>query len=139
MTTAAEIMTAEMHSVRDDQNLADAAALMRDHEVGALPVVDEKGTLIGIITDRDIVVRGVAEGADLSATTAGSIAQGIVSTVDAGEDVQRIVDIMGDQQIKRLPVVQDGRLVGMISESDLARNVGNEHVAHFVQMVYGRN
>ncbi|MGC5584109.1 CBS domain-containing protein [Ornithinimicrobium sp. W1679] len=138
MTTAREIMTAEMHTVTEDQSLAEAATLMRDHGVGALPVMSGDGSLSGIVTDRDIVVRGVAEGADLATTTVGSVAQGIVSTVGSEEDVDRIVDTMGDQQIKRLPVVDGGRLVGMISESDLARHVSDDKVAHFVQMVYGR-
>ena len=68
----------------------------------------------------------------------GPLAGGIVSTVGPDEDVDRIVDIMGDQQIKRLPVMEGDRLVGMISESDLARHVSDDKVAHFVQMVYGR-
>lgn len=138
MSTAREIMTADMHTVTEEQTLAHAAAVMRDHGVGSLPVLAMDGALSGIVTDRDIVVRGVAEGADLTTTTVGSIAQGIVSTVGLDEEVDRIVDTMGDQQIKRLPVVDGGRLVGMISESDLARHVSDDKVAHFVQMVYGR-
>lgn len=138
MTTAREIMTKGAQVVREDQNLVEAATMMRDHEVGALPVIGENGDLIGIITDRDIVVRGVAGDTDLEATSAGSVAGGIVSTVAADEDVDRIVDIMGDQQIKRLPVVEDDEVIGMISESDLARHVSEDKIAHFVKMVYGR-
>ncbi|MFC6422537.1 CBS domain-containing protein [Ornithinimicrobium tianjinense] len=138
MTTAREIMTAAMHTVTEDQSLAEAATLMRDQGVGALPVLAADGSLRGIVTDRDLVVRGLAEGADPASTTVGSLAQGIVSTITPDEDVDRIIDTMGDQQIKRLPVLEDGRLVGMISESDLARNVSDDKVAHFVQMVYGR-
>ncbi|GAA5157951.1 signal transduction protein [Ornithinimicrobium tianjinense] len=131
-------MTAAMHTVTEDQSLAEAATLMRDQGVGALPVLAADGSLRGIVTDRDLVVRGLAEGADPASTTVGSLAQGIVSTITPDEDVDRIIDTMGDQQIKRLPVLEDGRLVGMISESDLARNVSDDKVAHFVQMVYGR-
>lgn len=131
-------MTAEMHTVTEDQSLVDAAAVMRERGVGAVPVLNDEGTLSGIITDRDIVVEAVASGADLASTTVGSLARGIVSTVGPDEDVDRIVDTMGDQQIKRVPVLEDGRLVGMISESDLARHVSDDKVAHFVQMVYGR-
>ncbi|SOC55321.1 CBS domain-containing protein [Ornithinimicrobium cerasi] len=138
MTTAREIMTAQMHTVTEDQSLVEAAALMRDHGVGALPVLGSDGGLVGIVTDRDIVVRGVADGADLASMTVGGVAHGIVSTVAPDEDVDRVLDTMGDQQIKRLPVVEEGRLVGMISESDLARHVADDKVAHFVQMVYGR-
>ena len=138
MTTAREIMTAAMHTVTQDQSLVEAATLMRDHGVGALPVLAADGGLVGIVTDRDIVVRGVAGGVDVSGTTVGEVAHGIVSTVSPDEEVDRVVDTMGDQQIKRLPVLEEGRLVGMISESDLARHVTDDKVAHFVQMVYGR-
>ena len=138
MTTAREIMTTQMHTVTEDQSVVEAAGLMRDHGVGALPVVSNDGSLAGIVTDRDIVVSAVAEGSDLSTTSVGPLAGGIVSTVGPDEDVDRIVDIMGDQQIKRLPVMEGDRLVGMISESDLARHVSEDKVAHFVQMVYGR-
>jgi CBS domain-containing protein len=138
MTTAREIMTTQMHTVTEDQSIVEAAGLMRDHGVGALPVVSADGSLAGIVTDRDIVVSAVAEGSDPSTTSVGPLAGGIVSTVGPDEDVDRIVDIMGDQQIKRLPVMEGDRLVGMISESDLARHVSDDKVAHFVQMVYGR-
>ncbi len=81
----------------------------------------------------------MAEGVSCADTTVGSLAQGIVSTVEADEDVDRIVDLMGEQQVKRMPVMENGELVGMISESDLARNVGEDKIHHFVQMVYGRD
>ena len=138
MTTAREIMSDGAHVLREDQNLLEAAGLMRDHGVGALPVVSADGALTGIVTDRDIVVGAVAEGADLAGTTVGSVSHGIVSTVSADEDVERIVDIMGDQQIKRLPVMDGDQVIGMISESDLARNVAEDKIVHFVKMVYGR-
>lgn len=138
MTTAREIMTTDLHTLSEDQSLVDAAQVMRDQGVGAVPVVGGDGSLIGIVTDRDITVGAVAGGGDLSSTTVGSLAQGIVSTVGPDEDINRIVDIMGDQQVKRLPVMEDGNLVGIISEADLARHVDEGHVAHFVQMVYGR-
>lgn len=138
MTTAREIMTADPHTLREDQSLVEAAQIMRDHGVGAVPVLGADGSLSGIVTDRDIVTAGVAGGGDLSSTTVGSLAQGIVSTVAPDEDVNRIVDTMGGQQVKRLPVLDGGRLVGIISEADLARHVAEDHLAHFVQMVYGR-
>ena len=138
MSTAREIMTQGAQVLREDQSLLEAATMMRDHGVGALPVVSADGGVTGIITDRDIVVNAVAEGQDLGSTTVGSMAHGIVSTVSPDEDVDRIVDTMGDQQIKRLPVVEGDQVIGMISESDLARGVSEDKIAHFVKMVYGR-
>lgn len=139
MTTAREIMNSGIKSIREDQTRAEAAVLMRDLDVGSLPVQSADGALKGIITDRDIVVRACAEGRDLAATPAGELAQGIVSTIGPDEPVETIVDLMGTQQVKRMPVVDNGEVVGMISESDLARNVAEDQIHHFVTMVYGRN
>ncbi|USQ75244.1 CBS domain-containing protein [Ornithinimicrobium cryptoxanthini] len=139
MTTAREIMNSGIQSIREDQSLSEAAAMMRDLGVGCLPVQSGEGALTGIITDRDIVVRACAEGRDLASTPAGELAQGIVSTIGPDEPVETIVDLMGSQQVKRLPVVDNGEVIGMISESDLARNVAEDQIHHFVTMVYGRN
>lgn len=138
MATAREIMSQGAHTAREDQSVVDAAALMRDHGIGALPVVGQDGSLTGIVTDRDIAVGAVADGRSLGEMRVGELAQGIVSTVRADEDVERIVDTMGDQQIKRLPVMDGDQVIGMISESDLARNVAEDKIVHFVKMVYGR-
>lgn len=139
MATAREIMNPQAHTVRHDQSVGDAARMMRDLGVGALPVQDADDNVIGIVTDRDIVVGCCADGQDPGSVQVGTLAQGIVSTVEADEDVDRIVDLMGEQQVKRMPVMENGSLVGMISESDLARNVSEDKVHHFVQMVYGRD
>ncbi|QDO89189.1 CBS domain-containing protein [Ornithinimicrobium ciconiae] len=139
MSTAREIMNTGIKTVREDQSLIEAATMMRDLGVGCLPVQSAEGGLSGIITDRDIVVRACAEGRDLSATPAGELAQGIVSTIGLDEPVDTIVDLMGTQQVKRMPVVENGEVVGMISESDLARHVSEDKINHFVTMVYGRN
>lgn len=139
MSTAREIMNSGIRTVTEDQTLAEAAVLMRDLDVGALPVQSTDGALTGIITDRDIVVRACAENRDLASTRAGELAQGIVSTIGPDEPVETVVDLMGTQQVKRMPVVENGAVVGIISESDLAKGVGEDQVHHFVQMVYGRD
>lgn len=139
MSTAREIMNSGIRTVTEDQTLAEAAVLMRDLDVGALPVQSTDGALTGIITDRDIVVRACAENRDLASTRAGELAQGIVSTIGPDEPVETVVDLMGTQQVKRMPVVENGAVVGIISESDLAKGVGEDQIHHFVQMVYGRD
>lgn len=139
MSTAREIMNSGIQTLTDDQTLAEAATLMRDLGVGSLPVQSAEGALTGIITDRDIVVRACAEGRDLASTRAGELAQGIISTIGPDEPVETIVDLMGTQQVKRMPVVENGTVIGIISESDLARNVAEDQINHFVTMVYGRN
>ncbi|WP_022924863.1 CBS domain-containing protein [Serinicoccus marinus] len=139
MTTARDIMTPQAHTVGDSASLVEAATLMRDHGVGALPVTSDDGALAGIITDRDIVVNGVAASHDVGAVAVGTVTQGIVSTVSPDEDVDRVVGVMGDQQIKRLVVVDGHDVVGMISESDLARSVDEDKIVDFVKRVYGRS
>lgn len=139
MSTAREIMSSGIQTIGGDQTLSEAAAMMRDLGVGSLPVQDPDGTLHGIITDRDIVVRACAEGRDLTSTQASELAQGIVSTIGPDEPVETIVDLMGTQQVKRMPVVEDGTVIGIISESDLAKNVAEDQITHFVKMVYGRD
>jgi CBS domain-containing protein len=139
MSTAREIMNGNVTTIREDQTLTEAAVAMRDQGIGSLPVQSSDGGLTGIITDRDIVVQAAAGGLDLSTTRAGDLAQGIVSTIGPDESVDTIVDLMGTQQVKRMPVVENGAVIGMISESDLARHVAEDKLNHFVTMVYGRN
>ena len=79
----------------------------------------------------------MCQGRDLNSTPAGELAQGIVSTIGPDEPVETIVDLRGTQQVKRLPVVEGGEVIGVISESDLARNVAEDQIHHFVTMVYG--
>lgn len=138
MTTARDIMSTEVHTLGEEQSLVHAAEIMRDHGVGAVPVLSADGRLAGILTDRNIVVDGVASGRDLGATAVSGVARGIVSTVSPDEDIERIVATMGDQQIKRLVVVEGSQVVGMISEADLARHVADDKVVDLVKMVYGR-
>ncbi|WP_298890593.1 CBS domain-containing protein [uncultured Serinicoccus sp.] len=138
MTTARDIMTPQAYTVQESASLVEAATLMREHGVGALPVVSTDGVLVGIVTDRDIVVHGVAALPDMGAVSVTSITSGIVSTVQPDEEVERVVDVMGDQQIKRLVVVEGHEILGVISESDLARHVDEDKVVDFVQRVYGR-
>jgi CBS domain-containing protein len=138
MTTARDIMHTGAQCVAEDQTLAEAAQMMRDLGVGALPICGNDKLLHGIITDRDIVIKAVAEGLDLSSCTAGQLAQGHLTYVDADTDMDTVVDLMGREQIKRLPVIHDHQLVGMISEADLAQHLDDHHLSLFVERVFAR-
>jgi CBS domain-containing protein len=138
MTTARDIMHTGANCIAEDQTLLDAARMMRDMGVGSLPICGNDGKLHGIITDRDIVIKAVAEGKDLSSCTAAELAQGHVTYVDADTDMDTIVDLMGREQVKRMPVIHDHQLVGMISESDLARHLDDKHLSKFVERVFAR-
>lgn len=137
MTTAREIMNAGVRCVEEDQSLVEAARLMRDLGVGALPICGRDNRLHGIITDRDIVLRCVAEGRDPASMKAGELS-GHLHWVNAEDDLSHVLRTMEEHQIRRLPVVDDDRLVGMVSEADLARHLDEESLARFVERVYAR-
>ncbi|HEY3010371.1 MAG TPA: CBS domain-containing protein [Micromonosporaceae bacterium] len=136
MSTAREIMHMGAECVRPDETLAATAAKMRDLHVGALPISDGDDQLYGIVTDRDIVVRGLAEGLDPRTTTAQDLARGVPISVDAGSDVGDVLRTMEEYKIRRLPVMDNSRLVGMISEADVATHLGEDQVSEFVAAVY---
>lgn len=139
MTTARDIMHAGTQCITEDQTLDQAAMMMRDMGVGSLPICGKDQKLHGIITDRDIVIKCVAEGKDPSTCTAGELAQGMVTWVDADTDMMTVVDTMGREQIKRMPVMSDHKLVGMISESDLAKHLDDKQLSRFVEGVFARS
>lgn len=139
MTTAREIMHPGAECIGINDNLQVAAQRMRDLGVGALPICGEDDRLHGIITDRDIVITCVASGLDPHAMTAGDLAQGTPYVADADDDMDAVLHTMQAHQIRRLPVIDNHRLVGMISEADVARNLPDEKVAEFVEAVYARS
>ncbi|MGW0826164.1 CBS domain-containing protein [Streptomyces sp. NPDC002845] len=137
-TTAKDIMTPGAQWIPRTETLDRAAQLMRDHEVGALPVSDPSNgdRMCGIITDRDIVVRCIAAGRDPSGVTCGDLCEGTPRWIDAASDISNVLREMEDHQIKRLPVIEDKRMIGMISEADMARHLTDDQLAEFVQRVY---
>lgn len=134
---ARDIMHRDATCIPADETLDRAAQMMRNMDVGALPICNSDERLIGMLTDRDIVVRCIAEGHDPSRVRAGDLAMGTPRWVSADTEVTEVLDMMEQAQIKRLPVIdmKNKRLVGMICESDLARNVSDEQLAHFVEAV----
>ncbi|MFG2656606.1 CBS domain-containing protein [Streptomyces sp. NPDC048425] len=136
MTTAGDIMHRGAQWIPAHETLDRAAQLMRQLNVGALPISDENERLCGILTDRDIVVGCVAVGHDPSKITAGDLAQGTPRWIDAGADVDEVLQEMQGHQIRRLPVIEDKRLVGMISEADLAAHLSDDQMSGWVESVY---
>ncbi len=112
---------------------------MRELNVGALPISDENERLCGILTDRDIVVGCVAMGHDPARVTAGEMAKGTPRWIASDADIDDVLNEMRTHQIRRLPVIDDKRLVGMISEADLAQHLTDEQIAAFVESVYARS
>lgn len=120
-----EIMTDRVISVSQLEPVSSAARLMKRHNLGALPVCDDEGRLRGVITDRDIVTRCVAADMEPADTRIREIMSRGITTCRADEDINDALHAMGREQVRRLPVTQDGRLVGMVSLADLARSAGS--------------
>ncbi|MEU1351518.1 CBS domain-containing protein [Streptomyces sp. NPDC005795] len=141
MTTAKDIMHTGATWIPAHETLDRAAQLMRDHRVGALPISEngEQGRMVGILTDRDIVVGCVAMGRDPSKVTAGELAQGTPRWIDAEAEVEAVLEEMQTHRIRRLPVVENKKLIGMISEADLAQHLSDDQIACWVEKVYSRN
>lgn len=135
MTAAREIMHAGAECIGQHQTLRQAAQLMHALDIGALPICGDDDRLHGMITDRDIVTKCIAEGSDPATMTAGQLAQGTPVTVDATADVSDVLHLMEEHQIRRLPVIDSRQLVGIISEADLARHLPEQSVGHFVEAV----
>ncbi len=135
MTTAREVMSQGVECVRENETLVDAARKMRDLDVGALPICGEDNRLKGMLTDRDIVVRCLAEGGDPSSTRAGDLAQGEPVTIGADDPVEEILRTMSQYQVRRLPVIDGHDLVGVVSQADVARNLPEERVGDLVEAI----
>lgn len=114
-----DVMTKSITSIPPEATIKDAAQIMQQQNVGSVPVVDANG-LVGIVTDRDIVVRNIASGQDPMSTPVKNVMTSQVTTVTPEEDVQKITQIMSSRQIRRIPVVEDQQLVGMVSLGDVA-------------------
>lgn len=138
MARASDVMTEGAQCIKEDQTLAEAAQMMRDLDVGSLPICGPDDKLHGMITDRDIVVKCIAEGGDCTQTRAGDLAQGMVHWVPSDADIDDALAQMKEHQVKRMPVVdsQNHRLVGMISETDLTKHLDQGRLAETVTEVY---
>ncbi|MFG2222736.1 CBS domain-containing protein [Streptomyces sp. NPDC048644] len=135
---ARDIMSAGVQCVGAHESLLQAARMMRDLKVGCLPICGDNNKLSGVITDRDIVVKCCAEGIDPATVQAGTL-DGPLYWIDAAADASEVLATMEAHQIKRLPVIDVAgghRLVGMITEANLAKNLSDEQIAEFAGRVY---
>jgi CBS domain-containing protein len=119
-----DAMSEEPRSIGASASVVEAARLMREADIGSLPITDGE-QLVGMITDRDITTRVVAEAGDIEATSVGDICSRDVTSVEPDKDREEAVELMARHQVRRLPVVQNGRLVGLVAQADIAL-AGNE-------------
>ena len=120
-----EIMTSSVRTASREMSLTEVAVLMRDGDMGALPIVEGE-RLVGIVTDRDIVVRAIAEGKDFS-TPIGDIMTTEIYSVKPDDFVFEAIRLMGDKQVRRVPIINEsGALVGIIAMADVALETEDE-------------
>jgi CBS domain-containing protein len=135
MTVARDLMTPDPQCVKEDQTLVEAARLLRDLDVGAMPICGNDDRLKGMLTDRDIVVKCIAEGGDPNTVTAGSLAEGKPVTIGADDDIREALEVMQDHQVRRLPVIDGHDLIGIVSQGDVAQNLPEEKVGDLVEAI----
>jgi CBS domain-containing protein len=129
-----ELMTSNPTTVRPESPVADAARLMGSEDVGSLPVV-EGDMLVGVVTDRDIAVRIVAEGKDPQSTTVGDIQSSDPVTVTPDQGLDEALSEMAHHQVRRLPVVEGQKLVGVLAQADVAREAGDAQTGRVVEEI----
>ncbi len=129
------VMTSEPCTIDVGESVAYAAKMMRDEDVGLAPIVEDD-KLIGMLTDRDITVRIVAEGRNPDQVTVGEVASTQVVTIDPQQDLGEALRIMAKHQVRRLPVVEeDGRLVGIVAQADIAREGDDKRTGTLVEEI----
>jgi CBS domain-containing protein len=129
-----EVMTSEVKACEPSATVVEAAKLMAQEDVGPIPVVED-GRLVGIITDRDIVVKMIAKGDDPSSRTVGDIASRDLVTITPDSDVSEALDLMAENQVRRLPVVDGDRLVGIVAQADIARMGSDKKTGEVVEEI----
>jgi CBS domain-containing protein len=135
MTTAREIMSQPAECAKTTESLVDAARKMKDLDVGALPICGEDDRLHGMITDRDIAVHCVAEGQDPSTMKVERFAGDKPVTIGADDSIEEALDTMIQVGVRRLPVIDGHRLVGMLSQADIAKHSTDQMTARLVESI----
>jgi|SRR5205809_4232187 len=131
--TVRELMTKNPCSIDADKPVAYAAKMMRDEDVGLAPIVQGQ-KLVGTLTDRDIIVRVVAEGKDPAATKVREVATTRLVTIDPEQSLDEALRMMAQHQVRRLPVVEeDGRLAGVVAQGDVAAHASAKKTGEMVE------
>jgi CBS domain-containing protein len=114
-----DIMTKNVAYINPDSTIVEAAQLMQKHNVGSIPVCDKSG-VIGIVTDRDIIVRNIAHGKNPQSTPVRDVMTGQITTASPDMEVEDVTRMMSERKIRRVPVVENNMIVGMVSLGDIA-------------------
>jgi CBS domain-containing protein len=126
MTVARDIMTPDATCVQENETIRDAASRLAELNVGAMPICGEDNRLKGMLTDRDIVTKALAQGKDPSSTRAGELGEGKPVTIGADDSIQEALKTMARYKVRRLPVIDGHDLVGIIAVADIARELEDD-------------
>jgi CBS domain-containing protein len=135
MTTARDIMTPDVTCIGEKDTLSAAARKMAELNVGSLPICGEDNRLKGMLTDRDIVVKVVAQGRGVDDVTAGELGQGKPVTIGADDEVADILSTMASHRVRRLPVIDGHNLVGIVAIADVARALPDRPVGDLMDAI----
>src|SRR5918998_213792 len=133
--TARDVMSSDCECIGENDTVLDAAKKLKELNVGSMPICGEDDRLKGMLTDRDIVVKVLAEGRDPASTTAGELGEGKPVTIGADDSVDEALRTMTEHKVRRLPVIDGHDLVGIVSQADLARNIDEEKVGDLVEAI----
>jgi CBS domain-containing protein len=129
-----DAMTEDPRSIGASASVVEAARLMREEHIGSLPITDDE-QLLGMITDRDITTRVVAEAADPKTTPVADVCSRDVISVEADKDREEALELMARHQVRRLPVVESGRLVGIVAQADIALTENETRTGELVEAI----
>jgi CBS domain-containing protein len=135
--TARDIMSDDCTCIGENETVLDAAKRLAEKDIGSMPICGEDDRLKGMLTDRDIVVKVLAQGKDPAGVKAGELGQGDGKTVTIGADdsLEEALRTMIDHKVRRLPVIDGKRMVGIISQADIATNMDEERVGDLVEAI----
>lgn len=133
--SARDVMTGDAQCIGEHDSVLDAAKRLSELDVGAMPICGDDQRLKGMVTDRDIVVKVLAEGRDPSSTEAGELGEGKPVTIGADDSVEEAVRTMKAHKVRRLPVIDGHELVGIVSQADLARSIDESQVGDLVEAI----
>jgi CBS domain-containing protein len=129
-----DAMTENPRSIGASASVVEAARLMREEDIGSLPITDD-GKLVGMITDRDIATMVVAEAADPETTSVGDVSSRDPISVEPDKDIEEALQLMARHQVRRLPVVENGGLVGIVAQADVALKEGEKKTGELVEAI----
>ena len=133
-----DAMTEDPRSIGPSVSVVEAARLMREGDIGSLPITDDE-QLVGMITDRDITTRVVAEAADPKVTSVGDVYSQDLISVEPDKDLAEALQLMARHQVRRLPVVENGRLVGIVAQADIALTENEKKTGELVEAISKRS